>query len=221
MLIGHRGAPEFRPENTLSSFRYAIDAGVDAIELDVHLVEDELVVIHDNRLERTTNGRGSIYRKTLMQLSAYDAGNKEHIPLLKEVLDLLPESVGINVELKGDGTAKPLIDLVRKRDFAYERLLVSSFKLDELKTVARIAPELQIAYLRASFNQQYLEEAIHINASAFNLIDSYADAETTSKIKATGMRLLVFTVNDRARIEELQQMGADGVFSDNPHLRPR
>lgn len=220
MLIGHRGAPEFRPENTLSSFRYAINAGVDAIELDVHLVEDELVVIHDHRLERTTNGRGSIYRKTLKQLRTYDAGNKEHVPLLKEVLDVIPDTVGLNVELKGDDTARPLIDLIRKHGFAVDRLLVSSFKLDELQTILRYAPELQIAYLRASFTAHYLDEAVRINASSFNLIDSHADAETIAKIKATGMRLLVFTVNEPARIEELKKMGADGVFTDNPHLRP-
>lgn len=105
LIIGHRGAAGLSPENTLPSFRRAWALGVNAVELDVHLVEDELVVIHDDTLERTTNGQGPVAGRSLAALRGLDAGGGWPIPLLREVVAALPAGAGLNVELKGTGTA--------------------------------------------------------------------------------------------------------------------
>src|SRR4051794_29972802 len=105
LIIGHRGAAGLEPENTLRSFARAIEIGVDAIELDVYCVDDRLVVIHDDTLERTTNGRGEVMKSTFAALRQLDAGRGERIPTLEEVFAAVPERLTVNVELKGSGTA--------------------------------------------------------------------------------------------------------------------
>ena len=128
--IGHRGACGYEPENTLASFQRAIDMGCTWIELDVHFVDNELIVIHDSRLDRTTNGKGKIYDLSLEEIQSYDAGNGEHIPTLTEVLDLVDRRIGVNVELKGRATAAPVDQiLTRYCDAGWhpEHFQVSSF----------------------------------------------------------------------------------------------
>ena len=95
--IGHRGAMGYAPENTLKSFKKALELNVDAIELDVYICKSgELVVIHDDKVNRTTNGKGYVAEKTFKELRALDAGEKEKIPELKEVFDLVNKKVNIN-----------------------------------------------------------------------------------------------------------------------------
>ena len=219
VVIGHRGAPNFRPENTLSSFEYAIDAGVDAIELDVHLVEGQLIVIHDGTLERTTNGSGSIYTKSLRELREFDAGAGQRIPLLRDVIEFLPPEIGLNVELKGTDTARPLLELLQTTDFDQSKLLVSSFRLAELQELKTLDGGIQLAYLRASFSANVLAEASQLRAVSLNLLDACVTSDTVDLIHANGLRILAFTVNDPSRISELRDLGADGVFTDNPHFR--
>src|SRR5215468_1025511 len=108
MIIGHRGAAGLEPENTLRSFARAIEIGVDAIELDVYCVDDHLVVIHDDTLERTTNGRGDVMAHSFAALRRLDAGHGERIPTLDEVLAQMPAHFTVNVELKGKATAAPV-----------------------------------------------------------------------------------------------------------------
>ena len=100
--VGHRGAAGHEPENTLRSFRKALDLGADMVELDVHLCgTGELVVIHDETVDRTTDGSGSVRDMPFHELRGLDAGKGERIPTLREVLDLLEGRAGVNIELKG------------------------------------------------------------------------------------------------------------------------
>src|SRR5690625_6609337 len=114
LIIAHRGASGNAPENTLAAFQLAVEEGADGIELDVHLSKDgELVVIHDDTLDRTTNGTGRVQDKDLDELKTYDAGSwfdskfaSERIPLLQEVIDILPDDVFLNVEIKNSPTVR-------------------------------------------------------------------------------------------------------------------
>src|SRR5512135_624414 len=141
MVVAHRGSSGSAPENTLAAFRMAIDAGVDMIELDVRMTRDyHLVVHHDRRLERTTNGRGLVWEKTLQELKFLDAGSwyaprfrGETIPTLREVMDMLPAHVGLNIEVKTDGDPRKnqaleesCVLLIRERRFE-KRTILSSF----------------------------------------------------------------------------------------------
>lgn len=113
LSIGHRGAAGHAPENTLLSIQQAIELGADWVEIDVHSVGNNLLVIHDDRLERTTNGRGKLRKRDIETLRALDAGEGEKIPFLSEVLKTVQNRVGLNIELKGKGTAEPVHRLIR------------------------------------------------------------------------------------------------------------
>jgi len=109
LRIGHRGAAGHAPENTLASFRKAIELGLDMTELDVHVcASGELVVIHDENVDRTTNSKGWVSKLSLTELKRLDAGAGETVPTLAEVLDLLKDRIMLNIELKGLGTAEPV-----------------------------------------------------------------------------------------------------------------
>src|SRR3990167_11327492 len=113
LKIGHRGACGYAPENTLKSFQRAIDLGVDMIELDVQLCKSgELVVIHDDTVNRTTDGSGFVKKIKLKNLKKLDAGEEERIPTLEEILNLVDRRVKVNIELKGPKTAKPVLKLI-------------------------------------------------------------------------------------------------------------
>ena len=114
-IIAHRGASGTEPENTLRSFSRSLTMNIDAIELDVHLTKDKkLVVIHDNSVKRTTNGKGYVKNLMFKQLRELNAGLDEKIPLLEEVFDLVNKKVMIHIELKGTGTARPVAKLIEE-----------------------------------------------------------------------------------------------------------
>lgn len=113
LIIGHRGAAGLAPENTLAGFARAAALGVHGVELDVHCVHGHLLVIHDDRLDRTTSGRGELATLDIGELRALDAGNGQPIPCLREVFESLPAEVGINVELKGPDTGAPVFSMLR------------------------------------------------------------------------------------------------------------
>ena len=121
--FGHRGARGHEPENTLRSVRKALALGADGVEVDVYLADEQLVVIHDRTLGRTTNGSGFVTRKSFAYLRSLDAGQGEHIPTLAEVFDTVDRRALINVELKGPHTAAPvgalIDDYVRQRGWSF------------------------------------------------------------------------------------------------------
>jgi glycerophosphoryl diester phosphodiesterase len=156
LVIGHRGAPSRAPENTLASFQAALDIGVDGIELDVHLSADgHLVVIHDARLERTTDGKGLVHEQDLAQLQRLDAGSwyapgfaGQRIPTLDEVLDLIGTRVPLQVELKGvsAGLTEATLAALDARGLL-DTAMLTSFQLDRLPRVRQLAPRVQIGAL--------------------------------------------------------------------------
>ncbi len=135
LCIGHRGAKGHAPENTLLSIQKAISLGAHWIEIDVYVVENELIVIHDNRLERTTNGIGYTSEQKLSYLRSLDAGQGQQLPTLREVFDMVNRAVGINVEIKGFHTAEKLVQLIEEyiyQGWTYQDILISSFNHYEL-----------------------------------------------------------------------------------------
>src|SRR5260221_182635 len=122
LIVAHRGASGYEPENTLAAFERAIAMGAPMIELDVHLSKsDEVVVIHDYH----TSDMQEVSKLTTQELKQYDVGKGERIPLLSEVLDLVHEKAILNIELKAHGTAKPVAELLKK--WNPEKFVVSSF----------------------------------------------------------------------------------------------
>lgn len=214
--IGHRGAMAYEPENTLRSFQRALDIGVDMVELDVQICKTgELVVMHDEHLERTSNGFGPVAEKTLAELKSLDAGQGEKIPTLKEVFDLVDKKSAINIELKGLGTALPTAQLIEKyikeKSWQYNDFLVSSFIDQELIDFFNVNQKVPLAILSGN-----IELRTEINAYAINFSKEEISKSIVDKIHKLGLKVLVYTVNDKDDINKMKSWGVDGIFSNYP-----
>ena len=226
LVIGHRGAAALAPENTLESFHTALQWGCVFVELDVYVSQyangqPDLVVIHDAKLDRTTNGRGALSEYTIEQLRQLDAGNGQQIPLLAEVVELLREhvhhtrqSVGLNIELKGPGTAAPVAALLAELEDL--PLLVSSFDHEQLHEVRALAPRAPLAPLFDRYRADWRETAKALDAQAINLSARIATTKRIAQMNQAGYPVLVYTVNSVAQGFDLLEMGAAGIFTDRP-----
>ncbi|MEM8769482.1 MAG: glycerophosphodiester phosphodiesterase family protein [Pseudomonadota bacterium] len=222
VIIGHRGAAGLEPENTLPSFARAVALGVQAVEFDVHVCGGELVVIHDDTLDRTTNGTGSVAATPLERLRALDAGNGAGVPLLSEVLAALPEKIAVNIELKGPGTAEPLAafltgDLTGDLTGEERReILISSFDHSALNEFKALRDDYALAPLFGRWRRDAIQIAEGFGGGYINLGVKVATASRLQAIRAAGLRALVYTVNDLAAARRLIAAGASGVFTDYP-----
>lgn len=148
-IVAHRGASAYEPENTLRAFRRAIELGADMSELDLHLTRDGvLVVMHNFTVDQTTNGHGEIAELTLAQFQALDAGEGEHPPTLQQVIELVRGCSGLYIELKGQGTPRPAVNLLRANQFtSANQVIVGSFQPDLVRETKELAPELSVSLL--------------------------------------------------------------------------
>jgi len=214
VIIGHRGAAGLQPENTLPGFAAAVECGVSAVELDVHLCEGELVVIHDETLERTTSGTGKVGSTALTALRALDAGNGAQIPTLGEVFDGLPDTIGINIELKGAGTAPAVAAWLPPP--GCREVLISSFDHDALRDFRALRDDYPVAPLFSRWRQETIATALTFEGGFINLSRKAASAARIQQITAAGLKTLVYTVNDPEEARVLVRDGAWGLFTDYP-----
>ncbi|MCY3624227.1 MAG: glycerophosphodiester phosphodiesterase family protein [Gammaproteobacteria bacterium] len=221
LIIGHRGAAGLFPENTLAGFAGALELGVDGVELDVRMAGSEVVVMHDERVDRTTNGTGRVGELSFAELRRLDAGGGQPIPTLAEVLDLVPKQVMVNIELKAAGTALAVADIVGDLADAGQTtdspsLLVSSFDHDELHRFREVCPGVPCAPLAGRWSDRLGPVAAALDAWSVNLSERAASDAHVRTVRGWGRRCLVFTVNDRDRARALAAMGVSGVFTDYP-----
>jgi glycerophosphoryl diester phosphodiesterase len=220
LCIGHRGARGHAPENTLLSIDTGIRLGAHMIEIDVQQhASGALLVIHDLRLERTTNGKGRVADRSLDYIRGLDAGQGQQVPTLEEVLDLVDQRVAINIELKTPGTAESVARVVRDyvaEGWTPEQFLVSSFHLPELEDFQRAAPEIPLGVLLCGVPLEWAAEAAELQAQALNISDEFADPRLIADAKSRGLKVYAYTVNEREDIEQLRKLGVDGVFTDFP-----
>jgi glycerophosphoryl diester phosphodiesterase len=214
LIIGHRGAAGLLPENTLPSFQRAAALGVDAVELDVHCCEGRLVVIHDDTVERTTNGRGAVAAMSLAELRALDAGAGNPVPFLEEVLNVVPGHVGVNIELKGPGTAELLARHLPKD--GGRSILVSSFDHRALAGYTRLRADHPVAPLFGRWRDDPLATAAEFGGGFINLGRKLVTKERVDRILDAGLKLLVYTVNELEDARRLFELGVWGVFTDFP-----
>ena len=220
-IIGHRGSAGTAPENTLLSFEKAITAGVNMIELDVHRCQSgELIVLHDEKINRTTNGKGAVNRKTLEQLEQFDAGQGEKIPTLREVLNLVNRRVKINIELKGAATAIPVVQLLEeyKNRFGWQTgdFCISSFDHRQLLQFRQLDPLTPIGILYEGYPKGFVSMAQKLQAASINIPLRKATRKTIDIIHAHQLEVWVYTVNRPEDFLRLKQLGADAVFTNFP-----
>ncbi len=181
------------------------------VELDAQLSRDgAVVVIHDETVDRTTNGRGLVANLSLAELRRLDAGGGERIPLLAEVLEL---PVAVNVEIKDSAAVEAVAQLVAGR----ENVVVSSFDLDALDRVRQLAPRLPLAYLsRQDDWRVVLERAQSAGAYALNPPRQAVTGLLVEEAHRAGLHVMSYTVNDPGEGRRLQSLGVDALFTDDP-----
>ncbi len=233
-VIAHRGCSGAAPENTLAAFRRAIAAGADMLELDVLPSRDgELVVIHDDTLERTTNGSGRVQDYDLARLRQLDAGAwfgagfaGERIPTLAEVLELARGRTLLNIEIKAEavtdqrqgGAVDRVARLVRAQRMQ-DAVLLSSFAPRAMADARALAPEIARAALfdaAVHRGQDALEILAPAACAALHLAVGEVTAATVELCHAHGKAVSVYTVNDEAELHRLLALGVDAVFTDWP-----
>lgn len=221
LRIGHRGAMGYAPENTLLSFQKALDLKVDMIELDVQLCKTgELVVIHDLTVDRTTNGEGYVSELTLEELKKLNAGEDQQIPLLIEVLDFIDRKVKVNIELKGKGTAykvgQLIYEYINNKGWKGEDFIISSFDHQELKLFKQGYPKIPVGLLIYHLPHDLAQLAKDFKAQYLNASLAFYSKELVEDAHERGIRVLIYTVNDKKDIERCRKDGVDGVFSNYP-----
>lgn len=218
LCFGHRGARGHEPENTLRSIRRALDLGANGIEIDVWRVDGELVVFHDSTLERTTDGRGRLTRKSFAYLRTLDAGHGERIPTLREVCETIARRAVLNIELKGPRTAAAVTGFIREmialHGWQYADFLVSSFSRRELLAVSD--SQIPIGLLLARPSRLCWFNARRVRAVAVHPALRYTTRAFIDEAHRRGLRVYVYTVNDPADFARLRAWGVDGVFTDFP-----
>jgi len=227
MLIGHRGAVAYAPESTRAAIRAALRCKVDMIELDVQVTRDgRLVIFHDRRLERTTDGRGLLVRHRYADLARLDAGSwfasrfaGERILLASQALRMIPAPCRINLELKS--TRRPVL-LIRQlaRSLRWtgtvSRVLVSSFDARLLARLKQADRHVARALLCSRQPWRALRRAVRLNCVAFHPHYALITPALVTAAHAAGLRVHTWTV-DRARdAARLAAMGVDGITSNAP-----
>ncbi|MCB1646021.1 MAG: hypothetical protein KDI36_11240 [Pseudomonadales bacterium] len=214
--IGHRGACGYAPENTLKAFELAISMGCSVVELDVHVIQGELLVIHDESLERTTNGLGLLTEHTLEYLRQLDAGEGEQIPTLREVIELIDHRAEINIELKGPDTAVPVNSLLLElcaRGWSASEFILSSFNHQEL---ALGEPQFRRGALFHYESEHYFEVTSRLQAWSLNLSLGIVNQQVVDSAHEKGLKVCVYTVNEPEDIQRMRVMGVDAIFTNYP-----
>lgn len=221
LKIAHRGAKAYEPENTLQAFQKALDLNSDGIELDVHLSSDGyLIVIHDETIDRTTNGKGSVNDFTLAELKSFLIDGKYQIPTLNEVFDLVNKKCFINIELKGLETAPKVVELIEKyiseKDWKYEHFIISSFDWNMLEETSKLNPSISIGVLTEENIDTALAFAEKIKAKAIHPDFQLLNAENVQQMQEKGFLVLPWTVNSEEDIQKVKTYQVNGIISDNP-----
>ncbi|MGL5054981.1 MAG: glycerophosphodiester phosphodiesterase [Fusobacteriaceae bacterium] len=231
-IYAHRGASGYAPENTISAFKKAIEMGAQGIELDVQFSKDGVVmVMHDDTLDRTTNGLGRLENYTLEELKRLDAGfwfsskyKDEKIPTLEEVIEILPKKFKLNIEFKPDKkNAKKIAEEVYKilKKFNYsENVILSSFYHETLKYYRELDKNIQMGML---FEFDMIDICLYaknsgINPVSLNIAKEFVDEKFISEAHANNLKVAVYTVNKIKKLRELSEIGADEIFCNYPDI---
>ncbi|MFJ4685012.1 glycerophosphodiester phosphodiesterase [Streptomyces sp. NPDC091377] len=217
LTIGHRGIMGVEPENTLRSFVAAEHAGLDVIELDLHLSKDgALVVLHDEDVDRTTDGTGPVAEKTLAELRTLDAGRGERVPVFEEVLDAVRSP--LQVEIKDTAAARALAEVITERNLL-GRVEVSSFHDEAVTEIARLVPGVRTALIGSRYGTDIVERAVRAGASTVCLNIRRLTLEITQLAREADLRVIGWVVNTQDHLRLVRALELDGATTDHPEIK--
>lgn len=233
LIIAHRGAKAYAPENTMASFNFAAEVNADGVEFDIKLTKDgHIIIIHDLTVDRTTDGSGKVKDFTLAELKKLDAGKffseqyaGEEIPTLSDVLIKLPSNLVINIEITNygsmwDGLAKKTVELVKQLG-KEKQILFSSFFPTNLMITKKLAPEIPVAILANSGASGWLSRSNLMRGISPQAVHPYlsdVDKNFVDHQHKMGRKVNVWTVNDPFEMERLANLKVDGIITDDPQL---
>lgn len=239
IVIAHRGASFYAPENTHSAFKLAIEMKAEMIELDVSLSKDGVpVVVHDETVDRTTNGKGLVSNFTLRELKNLETGSwfsdkysGEPFPTLSEVLDYTKDKISVNIEIKTeavtdelkDGIIEKALHIVEKAGVG-DQVIFSSFDYRVMEHLEKLAPEMPKAILyekSQSGDMKPSELVAKYKVNAFNCSHRQLSDEWIEDLKTNNIPFFIYTVNDEKLMKTIIEKGATGIFSDKPDLLKR
>ncbi len=232
--VAHRGASAHAPENTMAAFHKGVEMKSDYIEIDVQMTADEeLVIIHDTTVNRTTNGTGAVGDLTLEEIRALDAGSwfseefaGEKIPTFEEVLDAFRGKVGILIELKSPelypSMVEKVADALKERNMAHtnnEKIIIQSFNHESMELSKELLPEIPHGVLAgltwAGVTDEQLE-AFATYADYFNPNQNIVTPELVDRVHAVGMEIMPYTSRSQEQANRLFDLGVDGIITDYP-----
>ncbi|WP_027394904.1 glycerophosphodiester phosphodiesterase [Aquimarina latercula] len=222
-IIGHRGAAGLVAENTVESIAEAFKYNVDGIEIDIHKCKSgELVVIHDETLERTTNGKGKVSEFTFQELKKYRTKEGYRIPTLNEVLDFVNAKCILNIELKGIGTAGPVLELLERQikdsDWDYDDFILSSFDHSQLFQIKSKTSKFKLGVLTEKSIPSILKVAVVLEAFSLHTPILSLQKEEVTSAKNNGFKVYTWTVNDSSKIKSSKTWKVDGIITDFPNF---
>ena len=223
IIVGHRGAMGHALENTIESVKKAIQLNVDGIEIDVFKSKTgELVVYHDPFLSRLSNSNAFIEQISLDSIKKVELKGGLSIPTLKEVIDIIPEKIFLNIELKGSNTAfktnKIIIEYLKELNLPPSKFIISSFRWDELKKFRDLNKDIPIAILVDSLYKidNAIKLAKEINAIALNPNNKFITKKIVNKIQSNNIKVFPYTINSQKNIKRMKLMGVDAIITDYP-----
>lgn len=218
LKIGHRGAAAYEPENTILSFKKAIEIGVDMIEFDIRKTKDErLIVFHDEKLNRTTNGKGYVKNYTFDQIRGLDAGKGEKIPTPEEVIELTEGKCGLLIELKESDLEKEIVEIIKEKGIE-ERVIVVSFYPQFLQNVKNIYPALKTGIVTRQMPKDYQRIAKNLNVESTLIRKDKIKKEYVDNLHSIGLKVGAWTVDNKRYLKKVLGMGVDLVASNKPDI---
>lgn len=235
IVIAHRGASAYYPENTMPAFKAAVEMNADMIELDVLLSKDNVpIVFHDKYLDKKSNGQGLLSDHTLSELKKLDAGSWFHekfkgvqIPTLQEVLEFTSGKIALNIEIKTEAVSaeyntieKSVIDLVERYNLENE-VIISSFDYRAIERVKSLNTKIQTALLyerQQSYGREPVDLVKDYKVDAFNFSANECAANWLSQLNTHQIPFFIYTVNDPGMMKSLIEKGAKGIFTDKPDV---
>jgi len=232
--VAHRGIATQFPENTMLAFKAALSKNIDILEIDVHRTLDNyLVVIHDNTIDRTSNGTGKVKDMTLQQLQQFDYGitkdtkyTGQIIPTLDEVLKLLTvHSQKLLIELKQPhdypGIEEELIDKLNILQIAKDKVIIQSFNQNSMKKIFELDEGYELGVLISRRKYWYKQPAFKKIATYAKYINPHYKLVTkrfVNKAHRYKLKVMPYTINERPQSKALEKLGIDGIISDNPNV---
>ncbi len=225
-IVGHRGAAGLAAENTLKAFRIGCESSAQVVECDIHLSRDkELVVIHDNILDRTTNGKGWVKDFTSAQLTKLDAGGGEKIPTLQEVVNLVSDyNKMLIIEIKGESweiaeaTAQALLAFIKRNRLKSKQVIVHSFWHRAVFQFKKAAPKIKTAVIMMLGlpAKSVLDLILAANADGASIAYDYISQELIDLTREKKLFLDAWLLNDQQTFARMKNMGVNGLITNFP-----